>query len=227
MARILLVEDEPAIATGVRDDLELEGYSVELVTDGLTAAEKSLHGEYDLILLDVMLPGKDGFTICRELRAAGVRIPVVMLTARGQEVDKVLGLELGADDYITKPFSRRELQARVKAALRRSAMATDQPAQIYQFDDVKIDFGRCEAWRGGEPMDLTAMEFKLLRTFLAHRGRVLTIDQLNQEVWSKDVFISDRVVYTHMNNLRKKIEADPQNPRHLITVRGVGYRFDY
>ncbi len=227
MARILLVEDEPAIATGVRDDLELEGYSVELVTDGATAAEKGLQGEYDLILLDVMLPGKDGFTICRELRAAGVRTPVVMLTARGQEVDKVLGLELGADDYITKPFSRRELQARVKAALRRTAMTGDQPAQIYQFGDVKIDFGRCEAWRGGKPMDLTAMEFKLLRAFLAHRGRVLTIDQLNQEVWGKDAFISDRVVYTHMNNLRKKIEADPQNPQHLITVRGVGYRFDY
>ena len=227
MARILLVEDEPAIATGVRDDLELEGYSVELVTDGATAAEKGLQGEYDLILLDVMLPGKDGFTICRELRAAGVRTPVVMLTARGQEVDKVLGLELGADDYITKPFSRRELQARVKAALRRSTMTGDQPAQIYQFGDVKIDFGRCEAWRGGKPMDLTAMEFKLLRAFLAHRGRVLTIDQLNQEVWGKDAFISDRVVYTHMNNLRNKIEADPQNPQHLITVRGVGYRFDY
>ena len=227
MARILLVEDEPVIAAGVRDDLELEGYSVELATDGATASTKGLQGQYDLILLDVMLPGKDGLTVCRELRAAGVSTPVVMLTARGQEVDKVLGLELGADDYITKPFSRRELQARVKAALRRSAMTADQPAQVYEFGDVKMDFGRCEAWRGGKPMDLTAMEFKLLRTFLAHRGRVLTIDRLNQEVWGKDAFISDRVVYTHMNNLRKKIEADPQNPRHLITVRGVGYRFDY
>jgi DNA-binding response OmpR family regulator len=227
MARILLVEDEPAIATGVRDDLELEGYAVELVADGTAATEKGVHGQYDLILLDVMLPGKDGFTVCRELRSAGVRTPVVMLTARGQEVDRILGLELGADDYITKPFSRRELQARVKAALRRSAMAADQPAQVYEFGDVKIDFGRCEAWRGGRRLDLTALEFKLLRTFLAHRGRVLTIDQLNREVWVKDAFISDRVVYTHMNNLRKKIEADPQNPRHLITVRGIGYRFDY
>jgi two-component system alkaline phosphatase synthesis response regulator PhoP len=227
MARILLVEDEPAIAAGVKDDLELEGYSVDLVTDGAAAAEKGLQGQYDLILLDVMLPKKDGFTICRELRAAGVRAPIVMLTARGQEVDKVVGLELGADDYVTKPFSRRELQARVKAALRRSMMTTDQPAQVYQFGDVKIDFGRCEASRHGKPVELTALELKLLRTFLSRRGQVLTIDQLNQEAWGKDVFITDRVVYTHMNNLRKKIERDPQNPRHLITVRGVGYRFDY
>jgi len=138
----------------------------------------------------------------------------------------VLGLELGADDYITKPFSRRELQARVKAALRRSTMAAEQPAQVYELGDLKIDFGRCEAWRSGRPVELTAMELKLLRAFLAHRGQVLTIDQLNQAVWGKDFFVSDRVVYTHMNNLRKKIESDPQNPRHLITVRGVGYRFD-
>ncbi len=131
MARILLVEDEPAIAAGVQDDLELEGYDVELVTDGAAAAEKGIQGQFDLILLDVMLPKKDGFTVCRELRAAGVRTPVIMLTARGQEVDKVLGLELGADDYVTKPFSRRELQARVKAALRRGAATADQPAQIY------------------------------------------------------------------------------------------------
>jgi DNA-binding response OmpR family regulator len=226
MARILLVEDEPAIAAGVRDDLELEGYSVDLATDGDTAAAKGLAGRYELILLDVMLPKKDGLTICRELRAAGVHTPVVMLTARGQEIDKVLGLELGADDYITKPFSRRELQARVKAALRRGAMTGDQPAPIYEFGDLKIDFSRCEAWKGSRRLDVTAMEFKLLRTFLARRGQVLTIDELNQEVWGKNAFVSDRVVYTHMNNLRKKIESDPPNPRHLITVRGVGYRFD-
>jgi len=227
MARILLVEDEPTLAAGVRDDLELEGYSVEVVTDGAAAAAKGLQGQYDLILLDVMLPAKDGFTVCRELRAAGVGTPVIMLTARGQEVDKVLGLELGADDYITKPFSRRELQARVKAALRRAAMPYDQPAQVYEFADVKIDFGRCEAWRGGRPIDLTAQEFKLLRALLAHRGQVLTLDQLARQVWGESAFISDRVIYTHMNNLRNKIEADPQKPRHLITVRGMGYRFDY
>ena len=226
MARILLVEDEPSIAAGVQDDLELEGYDVELVTDGAAAAEKATQGRYDLILLDVMLPKKDGFTVCRELRAAGVRTPVIMLTARGQEVDKVLGLELGADDYVTKPFSRRELQARVKAALRRGVAGADQPAQVCEFDDIKIDFGSFEAWRAGRRIDLTAIEFKLLRAFLTHRGKVLAIDDLSREAWGEDVFLSDRVIYTHMNNLRKKIEVDPQNPRHLITVRGVGYRFD-
>ncbi len=226
MTRILLVEDEPAIATGVRDDLELEGYSVDVVADGVTAATRGVQGQYDLILLDLMLPGKDGYTVCRELRAAGVRTPLLMLTARGQEADKVLGLELGADDYITKPFSRRELQSRVKAALRRSALTSSNPAEIYEFDDLRIDFRRCELSKGNQPIDVTAVELKLLRTLLAHRGEVLTIDQLNEAVWGSDVFISNRVVYTHMNNLRQKIEDDPGRPRHLITVRGVGYRFD-
>ena len=226
MTRILLVEDEPAIAAGVRDDLELEGYAVDVVTDGVTASFQGKEGQYDLILLDLMLPGKDGFSVCRELRAAGVRTPVLMLTARGQEADKVLGLELGADDYITKPFSRRELQSRVKAALRRGAMSSAKPAEIYEFARLKIDFSRCEVWKNGRPVDVTALELKLLRALVAHRGRVLTIDQLNEAVWGKDVFITNRVVYTHMNNLRKKIETDPQSPRHLITVRGMGYRFD-
>jgi len=226
MARILLVEDEPVLATGVKDDLVLEGYGVDLVADGAAAAERGLGGTYDLILLDIMLPKKDGFTVCRELRAAGLTTPIVMLTARGQEVDKVVGLELGADDYITKPFGRRELQARVKAALRRAAIGPDPPPRTCEFGDVAIDFGRCQAFRGGAPIDLTALEFKLLRTFLAHRGQVVSIDRLGHEVWGEEVFLSDRVVYTHMNNLRKKIEADPRNPRHLITVRGLGYRFD-
>jgi DNA-binding response OmpR family regulator len=225
-ARILLVEDEPSIAAGVRDDLQLEGYAVDLATDGDAAAAQGRQGQYDLILLDLMLPKKDGFTVCRELRAADVRTPIIMLTARGQEADKVLGLEFGADDYITKPFSRRELQSRVKAALRRSAMNSGPSAEIYEFDGLQIDFRRCEIQRHGKTIELTALELKLLRTFITHRGRVLTIDQLNEAAWGKDVFITDRVVYTHMNNLRRKIEVDPQSPRHLITVRGVGYRFD-
>jgi DNA-binding response OmpR family regulator len=149
-----------------------------------------------------------------------------MLTARGQEADKVLGLELGADDYITKPFSRRELQSRVKAALRRGAMSGPQASDVYEFGGLKIDFGRCEVWKGGRPVEVTALELKVLRALLARRGQVVTMDQLNEAVWGKDVFITNRVVYTHMNNLRKKIETDPQNPRHLVTVRGVGYRFD-
>jgi two-component system alkaline phosphatase synthesis response regulator PhoP len=226
MTRILLVEDEPSIAAGVQDDLELEGYSVDLVTDGVAATARGVEGQYDLILLDLMLPRKDGFSVCRDLRAAGVRTPVLMLTARGQEMDKVLGLELGADDYITKPFSRRELQSRVKAALRRAAMSAPQSPDVYEFGRLKIDFGRCEVGNNGRRVEVTALELKLLRALLARRGQVMTIDQLNEAVWGKDVFITNRVVYTHMNNLRKKIEADPQNPRHLITVRGVGYRFD-
>ena len=226
MNRILLVEDEPSIAAGVQDDLELEGYSVDVVTDGVTAATRGVQGQYDLILLDLMLPKKDGFTVCREIRAAGVRTPVLMLTARGHEADKVLGLELGADDYITKPFSRRELQSRVKAALRRSAMGTAQPSDVYEFTRLKIDFARCEVWKNGRSIEVTALELRLLRALLARRGQVVTIDQLNEAVWRKDVFITNRVVYTHMNNLRNKIETDPQKPRHLITVRGVGYRFD-
>jgi DNA-binding response OmpR family regulator len=225
-ARILLVEDEPSIAAGVRDDLLLEGYVVDLATDGDTAAARGRQGQYDLILLDLMLPKKDGFSVCRELRAADVRTPIIILTARGQEADKVLGLEFGADDYITKPFSRRELQSRVKAALRRSAMNSRPSAEVYEFDGLKVDFRRCEIHKAGKTVELTALELKLLRKFLAHRGQVLTIDQLNEAAWGKGVFITDRVVYTHMNNLRKKIEEDPQSPRHLITVRGVGYRFD-
>jgi len=227
MNRILLVEDEPSIAAGVQDDLQLEGYSVDVVTDGVTAATRGVQGQYDLILLDLMLPKKDGFTVCREIRAAGIRTPVLMLTARGQEADKVLGLELGADDYITKPFSRRELQSRVKAALRRGAMSSSPPSDIYEFGQLRIDFSRCEVVKNGRPVDVTALELKLLRTLLARRGQVVTIDQLNEAVWGKDVFITNRVVYTHMNNLRKKIEVDAQNPVHLITVRGVGYRFDF
>jgi DNA-binding response OmpR family regulator len=226
MNRILLVEDEPSIAAGVRDDLEFEGYSVDVVSDGVSAAIRGVQGQYDLILLDVMLPKKDGFTVCREIRAAGVHTPVLMLTARGQEADKVLGLELGADDYITKPFSRRELQSRVKAALRRGAMGSPQASDIYEFPGFKIDFGRCEVWKNGRSVEITALELKLLRALVARRGQVATIDQLNKAVWGTDVFITNRVVYTHMNNLRKKIEMDPQKPRYLITVRGVGYRFD-
>ena len=227
MTRILLVEDEPSIAAGVRDDLQLEGYSVDLAVDGDSAAVQGARGHYDLILLDLMLPKKDGFSVCRELRAANVHTPIIMLTARGQEVDKVLGLELGADDYITKPFSRRELQSRVKAALRRGAMSIGPMGDVHEFaDGLTIDFRRCEVRRSGQAVELTALEIKLLRAFLSRRGQVVTIDQLNETAWGKGVFITDRVVYTHMNNLRRKIESDAQQPRHLITVRGVGYRFD-
>lgn len=225
MARILVVEDEPTIAMGLQDDLQLEGHATELSSDGMAAEAVALEQRHDLILLDVMLPRKDGFSVCRAIRAAGVRTPVILLTAKGQEVDKVLGLELGADDYVTKPFSPRELVARINAVLRR---ASEHPSQalVYETGDLVLDFGRFEAFRNGRPIDLTAMEFKLLRTFVSHRRQVLTHDQLIAEVWGRDVFLSDRVIYTHINNLRQKIEGDPGKPTLLISIRGVGYRFD-
>ena len=222
---VLVVEDEPTIATGLCDDLELEGYAVEVVDDGRLALQRILENKHDLVILDVMLPGMDGFAVCREARMAGVGTPIVMLTAKGQEVDKVVGLELGADDYVTKPFSPRELLARIKAVMRRIREDPER-APIYRFGDISVDIGRFEVLRNGEKIELTAMEFKLLRALLEHRGQVLTIDRLLQEVWGKDVFLTDRVIYTHVNNLRNKIEEDPRNPKFLISVRGIGYRFD-
>jgi len=229
MPHILIVEDEETIAIGLQDDLELDGYTVELATDGATAATRARERSFDLILLDVMLPEKDGFTVCRELRQDGILTPIILLTARGQEADKIRGLELGADDYVTKPFSSAELLARIRAVLRRvpnDVGASGEPAPVYRFGDVTVDFGGFEARRAGERIDLTATEFKLLRAFLSHRGQVLSIDRLLAEVWGEDVFLTDRVIYTHVNNLRSKIEVNPSLPRHLVTVRGIGYRFD-
>jgi DNA-binding response OmpR family regulator len=224
VTRVLVVEDEPTIAVGLQDDLEAEGYQVEVVSDGETAARKGATGAYDLILLDVMLPGKDGFTACRELRAAGSRTPIILLTARGQEQDKILGLGLGADDYVTKPFSPRELIARIQAVLRRAARPP--VGKTMHFGDVQVDFTRREVRRGGRLVDITPAEIKLLRVLIEHRGEVLSLDRLLQEGWGRDVFLTDRVIYTHINHLRSKIEADPQHPKHIVSVRGVGYRFD-
>jgi DNA-binding response OmpR family regulator len=223
MARILVVEDEPPIALGLEDDLKLEGYEVEVVRDGETASQRAQEGSFDLIILDVMLPRKDGFEVCRELRRAGLRVPIILLTAKTQESDKVLGLELGADDYVTKPFSPRELRARVKAALRR---ATGETPEIYRFGDVEVNFTRCELRRAGEAVEMTPIEFKLLATFIRHRRHALSRDRLLDEVWGRETFVTDRVVDTHITNLRKKIEPKPSEPQFLISVRGMGYRFD-
>jgi DNA-binding response OmpR family regulator len=223
--RILVVEDEPTIATGLRDDLELEGFVVEVAGDGVAALSRILEGKFDLVLLDLMLPGMDGFAVCREARLKGNRTPIIMLTAKGQEVDKVVGLELGADDYVTKPFSRRELLARLKAVLRRGR-EDSRSGEIYRFADITVDIGRCEVSRRGEKIDLTAVEFKLLRVFLEHRGRVMSIEELLREGWGDDAVLTDRVVYTHVNHLRNKLEENPQKPRFLIGLRGIGYRFD-
>jgi len=197
--RILVVEDEPTIAIGLQDDLETEGFEVDAVSDGETALRKALQETYDLILLDVMLPGKDGFTVCRELRKAGRQTPIVLLTARGQEADKITGFDLGADDYVTKPFSPKELLRRVKAVLRRTGR--QQPERvIHQFADLEVDWERCEVRKEGEPLDLTATEWRLLKSFIEERGRVLSINKIIDQVWGEDVFLTDRVVYTHVNN---------------------------
>jgi DNA-binding response OmpR family regulator len=224
MSRILVAEDEPTIAIGLQDDLTAEGYDVEVASDGNTAAAKANAGVFDLILLDVMLPGKDGFTICRDLRAAGSRTPIILLTAKGQEQDKIMGLGLGADDYVTKPFSPRELVARIQAVLRRAARPP--LGKMFQFANVQVDFSRHEVRRGGRVIDLTPAEFKLLRVLIENRGEVLSLDRLLEAGWGKDVFLTDRVIYTHINNLRAKIETDPPNPRHIVSIRGSGYRFD-
>lgn len=223
MARILVVEDEARLARGLQDDLTLEGYDVEVVGDGAEAARRAREGPFDLIILDVMLPKMDGFEVCRELRRERVRTPIIMLTARTGESDKVLGLEVGADDYVTKPFSPKELRARIKAVLRR--MGDDGPASC-RFGDVEVDFGRCELRRAGALVDTTAMELRLLGAFIRHRGRTLSRARLLDEVWGPATFVTDRVVDTHITNLRKKIEPEAGNPRYLVSVRGMGYRFD-
>ncbi len=223
MKRILVVEDDAAIAFGLQVDLKNEGYEVEVEGDGHNALKKAQAGGFDLILLDVMLPGKDGYEICRELRRGGSKTPVIMLTAKAQEAEKVMGLEMGADDYVTKPFSPRELRARVQAALRRGA---GDEAPVFRFGDAEVDFERCELRRAGRPVDLTAYEFKLLAAFVRHAGKVLSRDRLLDLVWGAGAFVTDRVVDNHVVTLRKKIEPEPTRPRHIVSVRGLGYRFD-
>jgi two-component system alkaline phosphatase synthesis response regulator PhoP len=223
MTRILIVEDEPGIAFALEADLKAEGYAVTLAANGNDALRLARAETFQLILLDVMLPGVDGWEICRILRRERVRTPIILLTARAEEAEKVLGLELGADDYVTKPFSPRELRARIKAALRRAAPPEED---IVRFGDAEIDFARCEARRAGKPIDLSALEFRILAAFVRSRGRVLTRDQLIDAAWGSGVSLNDRVVDNHIVNLRRKLEASPAEPRHFINVRGMGYRFD-
>ena len=224
MTRILVVEDEPGIAFALKADLETEGYAVAVATTGNDALRLAQPDAFDLILLDIMLPGKDGFDVCRALRRAGLVTPIVLLTAKAQEAEKVMGLELGADDYVTKPFSPRELRARIKAHLRRSK--TRDEAENFRFDDTEVDFARCEVRRAGRVIELSALEFKLLAAFVRSRGRVLTRDQLLDAAWGTDVSLNDRVVDNHIVSLRRKLEAEPARPRHFLNIRGIGYRFD-
>lgn len=224
--KILLIEDDAGITMALTDLLRAEEYRVETAADGLTGLARAGEGTFDLIILDVMLPGKNGFDVCRELRQKGIQTPILMLTARGQLVDKVLGLKLGADDYLTKPFESLELLARVEVLLRRSGgqtlMAT---SERYVFGDVQIDFQGTEVVRRGQLVALSAREFELLRFFVKHPGATLSRDQLLHEVWGYGSSIQSRTVDVHVGLLRQKLEPDTRNPRHFKTIRGFGYKF--
>jgi DNA-binding response OmpR family regulator len=221
--RILIVEDEPGIVLGLRDNLEYEGYAVQAAADGEEALRRALDEPPDLILLDLMLPRLSGLEVCRRLRRQGVETPVIMLTARGQEIDKVLGLEIGADDYVTKPFSVRELLARVRVQLRRAETRANN-AETGRFGGIALNFRTHQAWRDGEPLELSPREFALLRYFLQHRGETVTRDQLLDEVWGYDNFPLTRTVDNHIARLRQKIEPNPAEPQYIITVHRVGYK---
>ena len=225
MTRILIIEDEESIRMALEDDLKLEGYAVSSAEDGLQGLSLAKQRGHDLIILDIMLPKMDGFEVCRELRQSGVNVPILMLTAKSQEIDKVLGLELGADDYVTKPFSPRELLARVKALLRR-VRQTQQGIERYRFGNVEIDFKRYEAKKGNQPIYLTALEFALLHFLIEHKDQVASRNLILDQVWGQDTQVYPRTVDLHIAHLRKKLEDDPANPQCIISVRGAGYRFN-
>jgi two-component system alkaline phosphatase synthesis response regulator PhoP len=226
--RLLLIEDEPGLVMTLTDRLLAEGYDVDSATDAASALNAAASGQYDAILLDVMLPGGNGFDICRTLRQQGIQTPILMLTARGQVVDRVVGLKLGADDYLVKPFEMAELLARIEALLRRGVTRTGAApslGDVVRFGDITIDFRRAEVTKGGRPLDLSAREFKLLKYFVEHQGVVLSRDQLLNEVWGYNAMPSTRTVDVHVAWLRQKLEDNPRHPRHILTVHGLGYKF--
>jgi two-component system alkaline phosphatase synthesis response regulator PhoP len=221
--RVLLVEDEPGLVITLADRLSREGYDVQTTGDGESALERGASERFDLVILDVMLPQLTGFDVLREWRRRGVDVPVIMLTARGQVVDKVLGLKLGADDYVTKPFEMIELLARIEAKLRRSERTST--AAGHQFGDIRVDFRKAEVTRAGALLDLSAREFQLLRYFIEHRGATLTREELINEVWGYHAMPSTRTVDVHVAWLRQKIEANPRHPQFILTMHGMGYKF--
>jgi DNA-binding response OmpR family regulator len=223
MARILIVEDEPSMLAGLKDNLEMEGYEVETAATGSEGLKKLLERSYHLVLLDVMLPELSGFDVLKQAREHSLRTPVIMLTAKGEEVDRVVGLELGADDYVTKPFSLRELLARVKAVLRRTE-ADGDPEAIMTLGTLTVDFATYNATRGGVSLEMTPKEFEVLRFLWQHRGRTVSRDQLLTSVWGYDEPVSTRTVDNFILRLRQKVEEDPAHPRHIITIHGTGYK---
>ena len=223
MPRILIVDDEPEMLRGLEDNLQFEGYQTVTAGDGKKGLALALSEAPDLILLDVMMPGMSGWDLCRELRRRGLDVPVIMLTARGEEVDRVLGLELGADDYVTKPFSLRELMARIRAVLRRPGPR--QKFEEFAFGTVRVHLRARQAFKGGHEVRLTRKEFDLLRYLVEHPGEVITRDRLLDEVWGYERFPTTRTVDTHILRLRQKFEDDPERPTHILTAHGQGYRF--
>jgi len=222
--KILIVEDEPAMVQGLRDNFEYEGYEVISAGDGAAGLELALNENPDLLVLDVMMPKMSGLDVCKQLKAKKPTIPIIMLTARGQEIDKVVGLELGADDYVTKPFSIRELMARVKAVLRR--VSTQSPAsEVYRFSDVEVNVRSNEVSRSGQPVELSSKEFALLAYFVAHPAETLSRDRLLDAVWGYENYPSTRTVDAHIVHLRQKLEPNPEEPRFILTVHGTGYKF--
>jgi len=222
--RILIVEDEPAMVAGLRDNFEYEGYEVISAGDGAEGLKRALSDNPDLVVLDVMMPRMSGLDVCKQLKAERPSIPIIMLTARGQEIDKVVGLELGADDYVTKPFSIRELMARVKAVLRRVSPTAPAP-EIYRFSDVEVNVRTNQVLRGGLPIELSSKEFALLAYFVAHPAETLTRDRLLDAVWGYENYPNTRTVDTHIVHLRQKVEPNPEEPRFILTVHGSGYKF--
>jgi DNA-binding response OmpR family regulator len=223
--KILIIEDEEDLVKGLKLNLQGEGYEVEWAFDGREGLLKAQEAAPDLIILDIMLPKMNGLEVCRELRQKNIGIPIIMLTAKGEEIDKVVGLEVGADDYLTKPFSIRELLARIKALLRRANREEKSVPKVYRFGDVEIDFATFKIRRKGEEFELTSLEVEILKHLISHQGKVVTREALLDKVWGYDKFPTTRTIDNHILKLRKKIEDDPSHPRHIFSVYGEGYRF--
>ena len=223
--KILIIEDEPDLVKGLKINLSDEGFDMDWAVNGVDGLRKAIEETPDLIILDIMLPEMDGLEVCRKLRQKNIDIPVIMLTAKGGEIDKVVGLEIGADDYMTKPFSIRELLARIKARLRHSAREVKPVPEIYSFGEIEIDFTRFKIRRNEKEVDLTSLETDILKYFIIHRGEVVSRDDLLDKIWGYDKYPTTRTIDNHILKLRKKIEEDPSHPRYIISVYGGGYRF--
>jgi two-component system alkaline phosphatase synthesis response regulator PhoP len=223
--KILIIEDEEDLVKGLRLNLKDEGYRIDWAPDGEAGLQKALEESYDLIILDIMMPKMSGLDVCREIRIKGLNVPIIMLTAKGEEIDKVVGLEIGADDYMTKPFSIRELMARIKAHLRREQRGGKTVPDVYSFGDVEIDFTHFKVRRGSKEWDLTSLEVEILKYFILHMSEVISRDDLLDKVWGFDKFPTTRTIDNHILKLRKKIETDPSNPKYILSIYGEGYRF--